>query len=423
MNDPGRRRFTFLSCLGRGGFGEVYQARMSSPGGLESIVAVKVLRAELSADADAVRRLRDEGRLLARLNHPTILKVFDLILLAGRVGLVAEYVDGADLNALVRSRRADGTLSEGMSLRGLMQVIGSVAACLHAAWSIPGADGAPLRLVHRDIKPTNIRIGRHGEVKLLDFGIAHFQDDQREAETASGVIVGSMPYMAPERFLDRQVRSASDVFALACTLYEGLVGERFFPKAHARRVGSLALERELFQAYLIERLALVPPDVPERAAQLLVEMLDYDHQARPTAEEVAARCDALADELSGPTLRRWCRETHWPAPRPETGALVGQELYEGSLQISGPSGGRPRIQTAPPLTVDTRLPPPLGFPGEAAAFPGGSPEAPREASTAEKPHRRGVFAAIGCGALGLAILLIVSGVVTAFAILALAWSP
>src|SRR5688500_18640815 len=115
--DAGRQRqFHIHHCLGRGGYGEVYRATMVAPGGIENDVAVKLLRVDLDPGAEAVRRLRDEGRLLSVLRHPAILRVFDLALLDGRVGLVTEFVDGEDLCTLV------GVLP----LRATLEVMGAV---------------------------------------------------------------------------------------------------------------------------------------------------------------------------------------------------------------------------------------------------------------------------------------------------------
>src|SRR5688500_10018636 len=98
----GRRQFRIRHGLGRGGFGDVYRATMVSPGGLVAEVAIKLLRRESDPNAESVRRLRDEGKLLAALTHPTILRVYDLALLDDRVGLVTEYVEGEDLYGLIR---------------------------------------------------------------------------------------------------------------------------------------------------------------------------------------------------------------------------------------------------------------------------------------------------------------------------------
>ena len=101
MDSNSFRKFYFERCLGRGGFGEVYKARLTQPGGLSTAVAIKVLLADLDDASQPVERLRDEGGLLARLDHPAILKAFDVVVVDGRVALVAEYVDGQDLTECI----------------------------------------------------------------------------------------------------------------------------------------------------------------------------------------------------------------------------------------------------------------------------------------------------------------------------------
>jgi len=296
---------------------------MKSQGGIQSTVAIKVLRADLGTEDDAMRRLRDEGRLLARLHHPAILKVYDMVLLEDRVTLVAEYVDGADL--------AEWT--QRIPIRALLQVIAAVAGALDVAYSAKGPHGRPMELVHRDIKPTNIRIGRHGEIKVLDFGIAHFQGDEREAKTQTGLVVGSLPYMAPERFASPQVVPASDVFSLGCTLYESLVGAHFLGDGNIRSVSKLALRRSRFETHTDTQLSALEDRDP-RVLELLKAVLAYAPEERPTANELSARCEALADELEGPSLRSWCRSQPWPELVPTDGPLVGKVITEGAIRIS-----------------------------------------------------------------------------------------
>ena len=161
----GSRLFELNTCLGQGGFGEVYRATVTSMGGIATTVAVKVLRTDLGIDSDAVSRLRDEGRVLARLNHPNIVRIHDLTILEGRVALVMEYLPGDDLVDCL-----DGP--DGMGLSVALDALQQVSHALEAAWETPGQDGRPLRLVHRDIKPTNVMLGRFREVYLLDWGIA-----------------------------------------------------------------------------------------------------------------------------------------------------------------------------------------------------------------------------------------------------------
>jgi serine/threonine protein kinase len=329
MQEVGRRQFQIEGCLGRGGFGEVYRAVMSSAGGLQTEVAVKVLRKDLDPAGQAVQRLRDEGRLLARLNHPTILRVHDLVLLEDRISLVTEFVDGEDLGDLVQGPHR-------IPLRALLEVISSVAGALDLAWSAPLAPGGgPLELVHRDIKPSNIRISRHGQVKLLDFGIARSDTVDREARTQTNLMVGSPAYMAPERFTENEVHPASDVFALGCALFEGIVGPRLFEGVPVLILSTMALDGQRFETFREQRLGLLPADLPEPVVDLLVRMLDFDPRRRPTAAEVMTRCEELADAVAGDSLSRWCRERPWPEGAMEPGALDGRLITEGTITRSG----------------------------------------------------------------------------------------
>jgi serine/threonine protein kinase len=345
----GRREFLIGDCLGRGGFGEVYRAVMRSPGGLETEVAVKVLRADLDPRSDAVSRLRDEGRMLARLAHPTILTVLDLTLLEGRIALVTEYVDGADLATCWAG-------ASPLPVRASVQAVGATAAALAVAHGAADVGGRPMGLVHRDVKPTNIRLGRHGQVKLLDFGIAWSQAVDREARTDSDLVVGSLYYMSPERFVERAADPAWDVFGLGASLYEGVAGRRFM-EGPLRDLSRLAVDRARYERHLEERLREIPARLPAGVRDLLLDQLRYRGRERPGAAEVEARCEELSDGLSGPTLRRWCRERPWPAPVGVDGPLEGRILTEGTLDLPPVDEecdeGRPQVVRRPAPTLET----------------------------------------------------------------------
>jgi serine/threonine protein kinase len=304
-------------CLGRGGFGEVYKGTMTGPGGVDVDVAVKVLRGDLGTESQGLQRLRDEGRLLGRLTHPTILRVYDLVLIDGRAALVSEYVSGEDLGRMVREDRVPP--------RPAFEIVAQVAAALDAAWSWPSVtDGKPLHLVHRDIKPDNIRIDPHGVVKLLDFGIAQAQTVQREAQTSVNTIMGSTQYLAPERLVQQEVGPESDVFALGCTLFEVLTGEALFARRSMRQMYLLMVQEDRFEQYLAERCgAFRDRLVGDRAIALIRATTCWRKAARPTAAEVASRCDAISDSTDGPTLTQWCRVRTWPPPPDIAGPLNG----------------------------------------------------------------------------------------------------
>ena len=341
------RRFVIESCVGQGGFGEVYRATMTSLGGLDAEVALKVLRADLDPGAQAVERLRDEARMLAQLNHPAILSVHDLVVLEGRVGLVMEYIEGADLAECL-------TTAQPIPPRALLESLGAVADALESAWSTPRPDGSgPMQIIHRDIKPSNIRLSRHGQVKLLDFGIARTDGMARAVKTSSGVIIGSPGYMAPERFLAEAPDPSSDVYALGVILFEGLAGIPFFEGLDLVQMSVMAVATERYASYLEERLGqLGTHRAATLARSLLSESLAGPPEERPTAAAFADRCHELARRLTGPDLRTWARGFTWSdiQRQPQSGPLAGRTLHD-SLAFPAPTSPRTVPVAQPPAPV------------------------------------------------------------------------
>jgi serine/threonine-protein kinase len=308
------RRFVIDDCLGRGGFGEVYRARMHLPSGLSRIVALKLLRAD-APDSRALARLRDEARLLAALKHPNILRVDDLISLHGHPAVVAEYVDGLDWSRLLHDA----------PVWVHAEIASHVADALEAAWTAVGADG-PLHLVHRDIKPSNVRISWHGEVKLLDFGVALFASLTREARTSSDEIVGSLAYLAPERFRTNESTGAADVFSLCCALFLAVSGKPFHTRPSARVVAQLASDPVLWEHAVADRLRLIDN---ADLADLLGRGLRWDPTQRPEARIVSHELGALARVLApDQRLRDWVRTRPRPADAAMSGRWTGQTIEE-----------------------------------------------------------------------------------------------
>jgi nitrous oxidase accessory protein NosD len=207
-------RYQLLEKLGQGGMGTVFRARDAN---LERPVAIKMLPEGSAPDADAVARFRREARALARLSHPGIIQAHDSGEEAGRPFLVMELVEGlslarelADKGRIPPTRAAD---------------YGQQAAlALHHAHQH--------RLIHRDVKPSNLLLSADGRVRLLDLGLARFLLDQiGEAQlTRTGTGMGTPDYCAPEQFRDAHKADArSDVYALGCTLYHLIAGRVPFP--------------------------------------------------------------------------------------------------------------------------------------------------------------------------------------------------
>lgn len=381
--------FTFHDCLGKGGFGEVYLATVQKAGGIARQMAVKVLKEGLDDEDDAVQRLRDEGRILGMLNHPAILGATDMCRINGRIALVMEYVEGMDITRTCKPDRL-------MPAKCVVQAIGEIADALHAAWSTLSPEtGNPLHLIHRDVKPENMRVTTQGQVKLLDFGIARSGEMSRNAKTKMGELPFTPGYAAPECFRRGTQGAESDVYALGCSMYRMLVGERLYEDMEVGEQFATASLDDVYNPWLLERLALVHVE-DKRIMSLLQRMLAYEMEERPTAEEVANLAEEITESLEGPSLSNWARSIQFPVTKPVKDAvLTGVHVFEDGqspVEKSPGRGGRaptPQVQKAP-VTVDIATPAPT--PSRAKAG-GSNPDNTPSKGSAEKadptPRRAG----------------------------------
>jgi TonB family protein len=312
--------YEILEKLGEGGFGEVYLARKQPLG---KLVALKLLRSRVSAEAE--RRLWAEARLLASLHHPGIVVADDLVRLDGRLGLVTEYVEGEDLSLCFKGQ---------MPPSAVVEVVGQVAWALHAA--------AQKGVVHRDVKPQNVRLGRYGNAKLLDFGSAREQLLEQESEPTHEMS-GTPRYMAPERFRFEFV-PASDVFSLGCVLWLGLKGKHFYGDMRTFESIVPLTRSDASWSSLLEEPST--QGLPRALEGLLRDMLARSSDARPSAQEVGRRCEAILEDWPGRVrLREWCRE-RWPE-----GTAARQGSQRGDQSYSSLS--RPVTRTLEPEEDDT----------------------------------------------------------------------
>jgi serine/threonine-protein kinase len=202
-------RYRLIELLGRGGMGEVWRAR--DTGTNNRMVAIKVLPAQLAADRTFVARFRREADAVAGLNNPHIIPIHSYGEIEGRLFVDMRLVEGRDLQQVL----AGGPLEPGRAVR----IVEQVAKALHGAHRIG--------LVHRDVKPSNILLDEDDFAYLIDFGLARGADET--GLTGSGSVIGSWHYMSPERLRAGQVDARSDVYALACVLYECLTGDTPYP--------------------------------------------------------------------------------------------------------------------------------------------------------------------------------------------------
>lgn len=210
--------YEILRRIGAGGMAEVHLARRFGASGWEKLVAIKTLRPEQRGQSELERLLISEARLGARFGHPGLVGVHDLGFADGIYYVCMDYVDGADLAALI-ARRA---LPRALALL-IAEQLATTLAYVHA---LTDSAGRALGLVHRDVSPGNVLCSRAGEVKLSDFGIAKVtaEDDR----TWGRVRKGKYAYMAPEQVTGEAITAAADLFALGVTMHECLLGRRPF---------------------------------------------------------------------------------------------------------------------------------------------------------------------------------------------------
>jgi len=284
-------RYELIREIASGGMASVFLGRVCGEGGFERLVAVKLMNQHIVRNPDFVAMFLDEARLAARIRHPNVVGTLDVQKSSEGMFLVMEYIEGASLHQIRRHLNRDGEqrIPVDIALRIMLDTL----AGLHAAHELKGADGAPLRLVHRDLSPQNLLVGADGVSRITDFGVAHAE--ARLSATRTGELKGKVPYMPPEQVTGERVDRRADVYAAGAVLWEALVGKRLFRAdndaalLHAILCGPAASPRE--------RNPLVPEGV-DRACMRALALKAADRFQ--SAKELA---DALDDSAAEAGMR------------------------------------------------------------------------------------------------------------------------
>jgi hypothetical protein len=274
-------RYKVVRFLASGGMGNVYLATREGAGGFSKTVALKRLLPEAALEPETVDRFVTEARVVARLTHPNIVATYELEETEGGYTIAMEHVDGVDAARLLRWLGGRG---ETLPLALAANVATQVCLALDHAHAATDRDGAPMRLIHRDVTPHNVLLSRDGAVKLADFGVAHVKGRPSER----GRLIGKTAYLAPEQLRGEPLDHRVDVFAAGLLLYELVTGEH--PFRHAGRAETWeAIERGRFLP-----ITMLRGDAPEALARLAARALSADPGERPsTAREMAEALEAL----------------------------------------------------------------------------------------------------------------------------------
>lgn len=333
-------RYTLTQRLGAGGMGEVFRAHDEV---LDRDVALKVLLPHLANDEGLLQRFRREARVLARLRHPGIITVYDMLPVEDdRLAIVLEFVPGQSLDAEI----AGGALPWRRCAEIGAQVADALAVA-HAAG-----------VVHRDIKPSNILVEPNGGVRVADFGIARIKGDA--TVTRGGESLGTPAYMSPEQAKGEAATSASDLYSLGAVLFNAATGRQPFESDEGGLVAALA---HLSQPVPDPR--AVNPAVPDEAAEIIMRALAKEPGAR------YASADDMEKALRGSA---GIATEELPTPTSATETIIGQgpptpvsagPAVPAGATVTGPTAAGASPAPPPP-------PPPPSTPASAGAPAGGS---------------------------------------------------
>jgi serine/threonine-protein kinase len=302
-------------------------------------VALKMLLPHLSQDPDYEKRFRREARAAARLDNPHVVPIYDVGEIDGRLYVTMRLITGTDLHTLLETGPLDAQRA--------VAIIEQIAAALHNAHRTG--------LVHRDVKPSNILLDDNDFAYLIDFGIARRAEET--GVTATGATIGTWAYMAPERFNADEIHPSSDIYALACVLYECLTGKQPFPGNTLEQVA-------------IGHLFIPPPrpseesrTVPTALDQVIATGLAKQPGDRyPTAVDMAAAARQVITHSSQPNAIRpippapmsqrvpsssvWPHQAWTPPPPADSGASPF-----AAMQVSAPNL---HVPPAPPIPTRQR---------------------------------------------------------------------
>ncbi len=247
-----QNRYEILELIGSGGMSDVYKARCHK---LDRLVAIKVLKTELSSDTEAVSKFQMEAQAAACLSHPNIVNVYDVVDEGNLHYIVMELIEGITLKSyIIKKGRLDYQEAVGIAI----QVAQGIAAAHEQ------------HIIHRDIKPQNMIISKDGKVKVADFGIARVVTDQ----TQGGVAVGSVHYISPEQAKGGHSDMRSDIYSLGITIYEMVTGRLPFEGDSTVAVALAHVEEP------ITRPSIYEPNIPVSLENIILKCTEKKPERR-----------------------------------------------------------------------------------------------------------------------------------------------
>ncbi len=263
------QRYRVIEKIASGGMAEVFRAESAGLEGFKKTVAIKRVLPHLSEKKQFIGMFLDEARLSAHLSHSNCVQVFDIGVGDNTYFIVMEFVDGADLKGVVEYQKRVGRR---IPVEEACLICVRICEGLAYAHDARDPKGNHLHIVHRDMSPPNVLITRHGEVKIVDFGLAKANSQLEKSEP--GIIKGKFSYLSPEAALGRPVDARTDIFAVGIILWELLAGRRLF-------MGDSDLETvRLVQSVTVPPIRQLNPKVTPEIERVIARALTQDPNDR-----------------------------------------------------------------------------------------------------------------------------------------------
>ena len=393
-------RYQVITTLGQGGMARVLLTVSRGPAGVNKLLVVKELKAELKGDVEFVTMFLDEARIAARLNHPNVVQTYEVSSDGAHPIIVMEYLEGQSLSALLGrvGRKA-------MPLDLHVYILTQIAVGLHYAHELKSLDGTLLDLVHRDVSPHNTFVTYDGLVKLVDFGIAKAADSA--GLTQAGQFKGKLGYASPEQLganvepFDRR----ADVFALGVMLWEALAGRRL---TSGEPEGAIMNRRLRGKDPSVREAA---PDAPEALLAICEKAMSFEPAHRfATAAEFRAALEAwlaTVKRVGGEDVAALVSSS-FAAEREKIRGIIETRVKELAASGEGANDFSPFSRRNVPLSsISGTSPSRVGRSGSDLPRPASSEpsdatmrasSAPSPLSTAQPPERRFGGTIIGVGA-------------------------
>ena len=268
-------RYRVVRQIGKGGFGAIYLVYDSA---IQEEIIFKILNPQLSMDEIALARFVQELKLTRGIAHRNVIRLFDFLDLGGARAVSMEYFPSRDLGKIIRS---EGALPTARALRILSQVCEGLMAAHEGG------------VVHRDVKPANVLVGKDDSVKLVDFGLASMEQQIGTRLTKSGLLIGTPEYMSPEQISGEDVDHRADLYSLGIVMFETFSGRKPFMAETPVKVLFQHLEAD------IPSLREVAPNLPESVYELVRHAMCKEPGGRPqTAQEFWQAIEAIRAGLA-----------------------------------------------------------------------------------------------------------------------------